>query len=162
MSKSDPRVWGTYDPTEADQVPHGGGDVRAALAAALAGAGDPPAGVDANQPVDTRDTLTFPRAEAPELPAGSLVSDAALIRLGRRVAGERTPDDPDLLGAALDRLGHTEGNLLAALACTPAQLATLRLCGRPRLASYPVDLATIAARCGIDPDRLRALLREDR
>lgn len=84
------------------------------------------------------------------------------IRLARRLA-ERFEGNPDTLASVFARYREAEGideaGLAAYLGITPDLVPHIALCGRPRVDLFPEDIATVADRFGIEPERLAVLVR---
>ena len=83
-----------------------------------------------------------------------------------RWAAKRTAGVPQLLGYELSEYrtfsDATEDDLAAALGCSRDALVCLALCRRPdsNAPSFRVDVEQIALHCGVNAQKLAALLRE--
>jgi hypothetical protein len=79
-----------------------------------------------------------------------------LARLARRVR-----DDPFFLASLLALYAESEGIDDAGLACPADTLTALRLCRAPRedAAGFREDIGRLAARFGVDADRLIEVVR---
>lgn len=83
-----------------------------------------------------------------------------------RWAAKRTAEEPRLLGYELSEYrtfnDATEDDLAAALECSRDALVCLALCRRPdsNAPSFRVDVEQIALHCGVNAQKLAALLRE--
>lgn len=83
-----------------------------------------------------------------------------------RWAAKRAAQEPRLLGYELNEYRTfndvTEDDLAAALECSHDALVCLALCRRPdsNAPSFRVDVEQIALHCGVNAQKLAALLRE--